>query len=41
VLSHNRGLSKNDVRNMRERVEHNAEQPMVATQAATREAAPR
>lgn len=38
VLSHNSGLSKNDVRNMLERVQHGADQPMVATQEASREA---
>jgi hypothetical protein len=41
VLSHNLCLSKNDVRNMLERVEQGADKPMVATQEDRREAAPR
>jgi hypothetical protein len=41
VLSHNLGLSKSDVRSMLERVERDAERPMVATQAAKREASAR
>ena len=37
VLSHNLGLCKHDVPNMLERVERGAAQPMIATQAASRE----